>query len=95
MSEPQVYRSHPDVVAEVVGNELLLVQLSQGTTFRLNRTGRAVWDQLVSGLSVNEVIDRVHSESGTSTEFLKQDVSKLLKDLVENSLLEPQPKRAQ
>src|SRR5262245_15143267 len=38
------YCQDPDVATESVGQGMLLVHLGRGTTFRLNHTGRLVWD---------------------------------------------------
>ena len=83
------YRPHPDVVAQAVGKELLLVQLADGSTFRLNRTGKAIWGLFVAGLLAAEVTEQLHAELGVSTERLNEDVNALLNKLLQNALLEP------
>ena len=85
------FRAHPDVVAESAEEELLIVQLVRGTTFRLNGSGRAMWSLLATGLRPAEVAERLHCELGVSTERLKSDVDALVSDLLENTLLDPLP----
>ncbi len=65
----------------------MLVQLAQGTTFCLNRTGKAIWELADSGLTVAEIAERLFMDYGISAERLKEDASALLTELVENELL--------
>jgi hypothetical protein len=85
------YIRHEDVVTEAVGNELLLVQLEQGSTFQLNWTGRAIWELAVGGLTAEEIADRLHSDLGVSAVELERDSRALLEKLAQNTLLEPKP----
>ena len=72
---------------------MLLVHLGDGTTFRLNSTGRAIWNLLSAGLTAAEVTERLHSELGVSAGRLRRDVEQLLKNLLKNALLEPLPEK--
>jgi hypothetical protein len=81
------YRPHADVAVEVVGTELLLVQLARGTTFRLNDTGRAVWDLAVTGLTAAEIAERLSLRLGAAPERLRHDTSQILEELEQSGLL--------
>jgi hypothetical protein len=83
------YRIHPDVVTEPVGPELLLVQLAQGTTFRLNASGTAIWQMAIAGHTTAEIAEQLHARLGTSPTALAQDTSGLLAELAQNALLQP------
>ena len=88
------YRPHPDVATEAVEEELLLVQLAQGTAFRLNRTGKAIWEMAVTGLSAREIAEQLHTSLSVSSEQLTRDASALLEELSGSALLEPQSEAA-
>ena len=81
------YGIHPDVAAEPVGEELLLVQLAQGTTFCLNSTGRTIWELLAAGSTVAEVTDELHGRLGVDSERFAADTHKLVTALLESGLL--------
>jgi hypothetical protein len=81
------YCRHPDAVTECVGSDLLLVQLAQGTTFRLNYTGRAIWELAVSGCTMGEIADQLHERYGLPAEQLLQDSDALLEELAQCGLL--------
>jgi hypothetical protein len=84
------YRCHPDAVTECVGSDLLLVQLARGTTFRLNHSGRAIWELAVSGCTMGEIADQLHERYGLPTEQFLQDSHALLEELTQCGLLEGQ-----
>jgi DNA-binding CsgD family transcriptional regulator len=82
------YACNGNVAAEEVGNELFLVQLAQGMTFRMNRTGKAIWELAVDGLTAGAIAERLHLSLGVSADQLQRDATKLLEELVQNGLLE-------
>ncbi|MCK6549724.1 PqqD family peptide modification chaperone [Myxococcota bacterium] len=79
---------HPDVVTEVAGDELLLVQLGRGSTFRLNRTGRQVWDAAIAGESLAELSERLAPALNVAPERLLADALALARALVDGGLAE-------
>jgi SAM-dependent methyltransferase len=85
------FRCPEDVTAEAVGSELLLVHLAQGTTFRLNATGKAIWELAITGLSAAEVAERLQPRLGVPMPRLRQDAGALLEELVRNALLAREP----
>jgi hypothetical protein len=76
-----------DVAAEPVGDELLLVHLVRGTTFRLNRTGRALWELTDEPRTAEQLVDALHARLHVPRERLAADVAPLLAQLVEGALL--------
>jgi hypothetical protein len=85
------YRVHPDVVTEHVGEELLLVQLAYGTTFRLNATGVAIWNLAITGRTTTEIAEQLHAPLGAPAGVLGLDARELLTELARNALIEPRP----
>jgi hypothetical protein len=86
--EEIVLRPHPDVVARILGEEVFLVHLSRGTVFRLNQTGKMVWDQLAAARSPAEIIEYMHTYYGISADRLSPDLHVILGDMLRNGLIE-------
>jgi hypothetical protein len=88
-------RPHPDVVSRQTGDEFFLVHLSGGSVYRLNRTGRLVWELLGTTPSAGEIARQVGSAYARSPDEVAPDVQALLRDLARNSLLEALPEAGQ
>jgi hypothetical protein len=85
------YRPHPDVATRVAGSDLLLVQLTDGAAFRLNRTGAAIWELVTTGSTVAQIVEQLHARTGVASEQLSQETRTLLEELEQCRLLERQP----
>ena len=87
----QRWARHPDVSAEEVGGELVLAQLAHGSTFRLNRSGRAIYQLVIAGSTAVEIGTALASQLGASPERIAADAAKLIDELVAARLLAPAP----
>lgn len=83
------FRARLEVAAEALGEELVLVHLGRGSTFRLNRTGKRVWELIQAGRTAGEMVAELQAEWPLSACRLEADVSRVLADLVREQLLEP------
>jgi len=81
-------RPHPDAVAEAFEGELLLLHLGHGTTFRLNRTGKVIWQLAGDGLTEEQITCRVQARFAVLPEQARHDVAALLNGLEQHHLLE-------
>jgi SAM-dependent methyltransferase len=59
---PERFRRPESVASKEVEGDLLLVHLDRGGAFRLNGTGRAIFDLAASGVALPEIARRVASE---------------------------------
>ena len=80
---------HPDVSAEEVGGELVLAQLTHGSTFRLNRSGRAIYALVIAGSTAVEIGAALAVELGVPAERVADDAARLIDELVAARLLAP------
>ena len=87
----QHYRPNADVVTEVSGNDLILVHLGRGTTFRLNRTGKIVWELIIAGRTPREIIGHIGQLWSVPAAQLESEVSLLMANLLQAGLVEPVP----
>lgn len=75
----------PNVVADVVDNEVVAVNLESGTYFSLFQQSAWLWTALTSGQPVGIVVETVEDHSPYS----RDDVLAFLADLVRYDLIEP------
>src|SRR5262245_49595013 len=87
----QHYRPHADVATEVTGDEMILVHLGRGTTFRLNRTGKIVWESIIAGRTPREIIAHIGQLWSVPAAQLESEVGLLMANLIQSGLVEPVP----
>ncbi len=83
----QRYRPSADVATEAVADGLLLVQLVEGATYRLNGTGRAIWELAAAGCTTEEIAQRLQARFAVAPERLAADAAALLAELTRSALL--------
>lgn len=79
----------PAVTAKILGDQLILVQLRTGATFRLNRTGQLIWDLACAGHSHADIVQRLAAAFPGVPDRLPEDADQLLQELVRHQLLQP------
>jgi len=77
-----------DVTAEAVEEELLLVNLAKGQVFRLNPTGKLVWEGAIAGHTAGEIVDELLRRREWPRPQVEGDVHELMAALLQNGLLE-------
>lgn len=92
ISPPSRYFHDPDVATESVGDGMVLVHLGRGTTFRLNHTGRLVWELIGAGRTQAEIVAHIEAAWGVAAAQLNSDVASLLQQLLQAKLLQPNVK---
>ncbi|MBY0525336.1 MAG: PqqD family protein [Gemmataceae bacterium] len=90
MIEPQSrFRVPANVASESMGSELMIVHLGEGTTFRLNHTGKFVWELAGQRHCTKEMVECIRERYPTASNQLEHDVRAVLTELVRHRLLEP------
>src|SRR6516162_9093729 len=69
------YRCLPNIVAEPVGELLILIDMDQGTAFRLNSSGKLVWELVQKEKSTAEIVEQMSGMFRVSREKLASDVA--------------------
>jgi hypothetical protein len=77
----------PTVVARMVGDEVVILDLEAGTYFGLDPVGARIWELIGEGLTLSNVRDRMLNEYDTPSDTLEQDILELIKALREESLV--------
>jgi hypothetical protein len=75
------------VISRFVGEEVVLLDVANGTYFGLDPVGACIWQQIIDGKSFAEVCDGVHNEYEVPYEELERDVLSLVQELEARGLL--------
>ena len=71
-----------------VDGELIVLDMRASTYFAVNRTGAAIWPDLVAGASRAELESRLMDSFGVDQEIAARDVDAFLGQIGERGLLE-------
>jgi len=92
MADPDLFERRfakpKDVLVQELAGEAVLLHVTRGHYFGLNEVGRAVWDQLMTGIPVRQAYQHLLSEFDVAPEQLQQDLTSLVNDLLVQGLLE-------
>jgi len=80
-------RASPDVAARDIPDGLMLVNLTTGAAFKLNRVGALVWRRLDGATDVAAIVADLAKQYGVAVEDLRRDVDALLGDLEKQGLI--------
>jgi hypothetical protein len=82
------YRTNaPQVMAETIGGETIIVNLASGHYFNLQGSGVEIWEGITNGDSVSSLIARLEAEFEAPRGEIETSVKQLLDDLVEEELI--------
>jgi hypothetical protein len=87
MHEGLTFRVPVDVHTRRFGTELIILELSRGEYFSLDELGARIWEELVSGGSVGDVVERLAPDYDVVVDRLRADVRALAEELMMKGLL--------
>ena len=77
----------PEVVAETIEDEVIVIHLKTGTYYSLRSTGAAVWGLLEAGASVEESAGAMQARYEGDPELIAGSVVALVEQLVKEELV--------
>ena len=77
----------PQVMARMVGDETVILDLQSGTYFGLDPIGARIWTLIGEGKSLAEICDTVLAEYDVARDVLERDVRDLVHDLSKRKLI--------
>lgn len=86
------FRPNPDVVAQRLGDEIVLVHMNTDRIFVLNRTGARLWELLCEQLDQGAIRRRLVSEFDVDEAQVAGEVDELLRALMEEQMIAPHEK---
>jgi hypothetical protein len=78
-----------DVAAKVMDGEAIIINLSNGVYYSLDKVGGVVWEQIAATRTVSEVVSAVAARYDVSPERARADIERLLGELRQEALIEP------
>ncbi len=90
MSATEQYRlNQPAVISEVVDGEAVIVNLDSGAYFSLRDTGCVIWNLLIQGMALSDVVKTVEDQYGEAGHVIDAAVRALVAELLSERLLVP------
>jgi hypothetical protein len=77
----------PQVMSRLVGDETVLLNLSSGTYFGLDKVGKRIWETVSDGQDLAQTIAVITSEFDVDEDQAEADVIEFTSELVERGLL--------
>ena len=77
-----------NVIAKMVGTEMVLLDYDRGIYYGLNPVGARVWQLLRDGSTLEEIIAQLTDEYDVAPATLEADVAALLRDLEAKELVD-------
>lgn len=77
----------PHVQGTVLDGETVLLDLSSGRYYTLNRVGTAIWEQCTAGATMNQILAVLSSRFDASSERIADDLISLVTQLSHEGLL--------
>jgi hypothetical protein len=80
-------RLNPEVLAQRVENDLVLVHLDTNQIYKLNDSAARLWELLEADLDLDQAKQQLTQEFEVSMERLEQDIAAVLKSLAESDFI--------
>jgi hypothetical protein len=77
----------PDVMAQTIGNEMVILALDTNMYFGLDPVGARMWELIEAGNSLAQVRDTMVEEYAVEREVLERDLLSLAGELIEKKLV--------
>lgn len=91
MSLDEKLEAPEDILQQVLGDELVLVNLSDGSHFGLQSVGLRTWELVLEHHRLREVLSALETEYDVRPEVLERDLLRLADQLVSAGLLRVVP----
>jgi hypothetical protein len=79
----------PDVAAEIVDGEAIIMHLKRGHYYSLEGSGALIWGGIERRMPAGEIADALASYFGIDTHRARETVETLLDDLMSHALVRP------
>ena len=83
----RVQSNKEEVAAKVMDGEAILINLSNGIYYSMDKVGAVVWELVERNFSPEEMVVSIVSRYEVETETAQADVERLLKELVDENLI--------
>ena len=80
-------QSHPDVITQRLGDDVILLHLETDRFYQLNHTAARFWELLSTGKDLREIQDQMLQEFHVDAEQLMHEITSLITSLKEENLV--------
>jgi Coenzyme PQQ synthesis protein D (PqqD) len=81
--------SNKDVAAKVMDGEAVIINLSSGVYYSMDKVGALLWDLIQSGHSLEQCVDAIASRYSADRCQVQADAERLVLELLEEDLIIP------
>lgn len=81
----------PRVIEETIESEVIIADLSRGFYYSLDNVGAAVWNALVKGMTISEIVDTVVRRCNAIRLEVEDGINELIAQLQQEALIIPDP----
>lgn len=81
----------PNVISDIIDDEVVIIDMTTGAYYSLDRCGTVVWQALEAGLTVDEAIEQVQQRYDGEPAAVAQAVAQLVARLEEEKLMLARP----
>lgn len=81
----------PEVIAETMGGETIIVHLATGCYYNLTGSAPEIWDGLVGGESREQIVRRLDAAYEATTDVIEASVERLVRELEGEELIVGDP----
>jgi hypothetical protein len=82
----------PDIIAESVDGEVLIINLRDGTYYSADGTGGLIWDLVVAHGSLDDIVARLSASCTGAPSDIRRAVQQFVAELEEEDLIVPHPR---
>ena len=76
-----------EVAAKVIDGEAILINLSNGIYYSMDKVGGWIWEMIDAKSSLDEIVGSIHARYDVTREQAEADVERLTKELVHENLV--------
>lgn len=75
------------VTSKIIDGEAIIINLSSGMYFSLDKTGALVWQLVGGGYSVAEAVDVLSARYSVAADRVREELERLVNDMVKHDLV--------
>ena len=83
----QILERNPDLIHANIDDETMLMSLTNGEYYGMNKVGSAIWELLENSISVAELIEKLSTMYEISVQQCEQDITPFLSNLQDKDII--------
>ena len=87
MKNEDYFEIESHIITRKLGNELVVLNISNGEYYGLNEVGARVWEFMAGGKRFDEISKTLVNEYDVAESVVENDLTRLLKELLEVGLI--------